>query len=508
MQKQWAPLKSSSPYSRAFTIVELLIVVVVIAILASIVIISYNGISQRAKQSAAASAAEQAAKAVLNFATLNAEVFPTTLPAAGVSNDTNTTYEYAYNNTAKTYCITATFQSVSYYISNASPNPVAGVCPGHLGGGPVGPWTDIAAGSEHSCGIYQGLAYCWGRDYNGALGTGTAGHRLLPTAVSTAGVLAGKTVTDIDAGPTQSCAVADGAAYCWGDNSDGEVGDGTTTNRSTPTAVSTAGVLGGKTVTRVDVGANYACALANGAVYCWGSDGYAGLGNGAGGSSTTPVAVDTSGVLSGKTITSIHAGWRSACAIATDGKAYCWGTSSYGAVGNDPAAGAASPVQIGVNGVLAGKTVTATGGGEFNGCAVASGAAYCWGNGALGNNSYSGSTIPVAVDVSGVLAGKTVTDASIGGQGCVVASGAAYCWGSNTNGSLGNGTNTDSPVPVAVSTAGVLAGKTVTKISTDYYGHTCALASGQAYCWGNGGYGRLGNNVGSSSNIPVQVTNP
>lgn len=119
----------------AFTIVELLIVIVVIAILATITIVSYNGISLRAKQSAAATAAQQAAKKVMNYATINTDQYPTFLTDAGVSGDSSTNFEYTFDNTAKTYCITATYQGVSYYVSNIVTLPTAGLCSGHTGGG-------------------------------------------------------------------------------------------------------------------------------------------------------------------------------------------------------------------------------------------------------------------------------------------------------------------------------------------------------------------------------------
>src|SRR5690606_41023107 len=126
---------------------------------------------------------------------------------------------------------------------------------------------------------------------------------------------------------------------------------------------------------------------------------------------------------------------------------------------------------------------------------------YCWGSGSsgkLGNGSTDSSSVPVAVSTSGVLAGKTVTDISVGSSSaCAIADGSAYCWGQNIVGGLGNGSRVDSSVPVAVSTSGVLAGKTVTDISAGQ--HACAVADGEAYCWGSGNSGRLGNGSTDSS---------
>lgn len=115
-----------------FTIVELLIVVVVIAILAAITIVAYNGISNRAKSSAASSAVQQATKKVMTYATANAEQYPATLTDAGIVDGT-TTFQYRVNNTSdpKTFCITATTQNVSYYSSSTQTIPTAGACAGH-----------------------------------------------------------------------------------------------------------------------------------------------------------------------------------------------------------------------------------------------------------------------------------------------------------------------------------------------------------------------------------------
>ena len=118
---------------KGFTIVELFIVVVVIAILAAITIVAYNGIQNRAKASALQSTASQATKKVMSFAVLNADQYPANLAAADIANNGNTTYQYSVNNSTnpKTYCVTATASTLSYYSSNTQTAPIAGACPGH-----------------------------------------------------------------------------------------------------------------------------------------------------------------------------------------------------------------------------------------------------------------------------------------------------------------------------------------------------------------------------------------
>ena len=120
----------------------------------------------------------------------------------------------------------------------------------------------ISAGILQSCAIEHGKAYCWGFSDNGGLGNGATTQSAVPVAVSARGVLAGKTLTQIGTGIDDACALdAAGAAYCWGDNTFGQLGDGGTTDSGVPVAVSTSGVLAGKTLTQITISDEDACAL-------------------------------------------------------------------------------------------------------------------------------------------------------------------------------------------------------------------------------------------------------
>ena len=258
-----------------------------------------------------------------------------------------------------------------------------------------------------------------------------------------------------------------------------------------------------------------ACAISlSNRAYCWGSGSSGQLGNNSTTNSSIPVAVNTTGVLAGKTIKQISAGTSHTCAIASDDKAYCWGAGSSGQLGNSSTTNSLIPVAVNTTGVLAGKTIKQISAYGFHTCAVASdNKAYCWGRGdlgQLGNNSTTNSSIPVAVNTTGVLAGKTIKQISAGSfHTCAIASdNKAYCWGSGTSGQLGNNLYTNSSIPVAVNTTGVLAGKTIKQISNGS-SHTCAIASDdKAYCWGSGSFGALGNNSAANSSVPVRVYAP
>jgi alpha-tubulin suppressor-like RCC1 family protein len=441
--------------------------------------------------------------------------------------------------------------------------PVAVTTSGVLAGKTL---TQITAGNSHTCGLdASGTAYCWGSNGNGQLGINSTTRSLVPVAVTTSGVLAGKTLTQITAGYAHTCALdAAGLAYCWGANGNGQLGNGGTTSSLVPVAVTTSGVLSGKVLTQISADENgmYTCALdAAGAAYCWGAASFGQLGNG-GVSSTpgVPVAVVTTGVLAGKTLTQIATGSGSTCAVASTGAAYCWGQGVNGELGNGSAANSSAPVAVTTSGVLSGKLLTQVSLGtnfacalDFSGaaycwglntsgqvgnpatatrflvptavtsqaaisagykhsCTISSGKAYCWGDnsdGELGNGSTTSSTVPVAVVASGVLAGVTLTQITAGFFfTCALSTtGAVYCWGFNADGELGNNSTTNSSVPVAVTTSGVLAGVTVTQITADSGFNACALGSnGAAYCWGKNSDGQLGNNTVTSSSVPVAVT--
>jgi len=321
---------------------------------------------------------------------------------------------------------------------------------GVLGGKTI---TAISQGSSFICAVASGQAYCWGTNWAGQLGNNSTTDSSTPVAVNTSVALSGKTVTAISAGSDFACAIASGQAYCWGHNGYGQLGNNSATDSSIPVPVDTTGVLAGKTITAISTGKNFTCAIADSQAYCWGGNSDGQLGTWAA-NERIPLAVDTSGVLGGKAVTAISTGSAHTCAVAS-GQAYCWGRNANGQLGNNSTTTIDVPVAVSTADALSGKTVTAISTATYNTCAVASGKAYCWGYnyyGQLGNNSTADSLIPVAVDTSNMLSGKTVTAISSGySHSCVIADDQVYCWGSNTYGELGNSSTTSSYVPVAIS---------------------------------------------------------
>ena len=334
------------------------------------------------------------------------------------------------------------------------------------------------------------IAVTWGTNSYGALGDGTWTSRPLATAVDATGALAGKNVTAVDTGGQQgnTCAVASGAAYCWGSGSGGILGTGSNVSSLTPAAVNATGALAGKTVTAISVGGFHVCAIASGKAYCWGDNYYGQLGNGSNVDSSLPVAVATNGVLAGKTVTSISTRYNHTCAVA-DARAYCWGYNYYGQLGIGLTTNSSTPVAVNTVGALAGKNVTGIATGSSHSCAVAGGTVACWGannNYELGNNTNVTSYVPVAV------VGITGTATAIAaGQisNCAIVADAVSCWGYRY---------TRIAAPIA---PGLMKGK-VTAVAVGSM-HGCGLADAKVYCWGN--YTRIGEGLTVSRETPVAV---
>ncbi len=354
-------------------------------------------------------------------------------------------------------------------------------------------------------------ASAWGGNSSGQLGNNSTTYSSVPVGVMTTGVLRGKTVLAVAAGQFHSIALcSDGTVAAWGNNGSGQLGNNSTTNSAVPVAVTGSGVLAGKTVVAVAAGSLHALALcSDGTVAAWGSSYYGQLGNDTTGSSSVPVAVSRSGVLSSKTVVAVAAGGGHSLVVCSDGTVAAWGDNSDGQLGKSGTYGARVPVAVTSTGVLAGKTVLAVAAGDAHSLALCSdGTTVAWGNnggGQLGNNSTTRSSVPVAVTNTGVLAGKTVVAVAAGRSHSMAlcSDGTLAAWGNKNWGQLGDIIVTNSSVPAWVPRNGALFGRTVVAIAAGDY-HSMALCSdGTVAAWGLNDRGQLGNNNTDNSAVPV-----
>lgn len=324
-------------------------------------------------------------------------------------------------------------------------------------------------------------AYCWGENTYGQLGDGTTNER--PTPVPVAGGLFFRQVTT---GTDYTCGIAlDDLTYCWGANHAGQLGDETTTQRLTPTRVHASGLR----YRRVTAGSSHTCGeTGDNRAFCWGTNftGQLGTGTDTGpevcgefACSTRPVAV-----TGGRRFVQVSAGALHTCGVTSLGVAFCWGDNRGGQLGNGTATGpeecrfaACSTTPVRVAGGLQFRQID---GGSEHTCGVTSdNRAYCWGQnyrGRLGTGTFNQSQL-TPTTVKGGVRFRVVSAGSFSTCG-ITPDNVAYCWG--YGGYLGDGTTTDRRLPVPV-----VGGLHFRRVDVGPNFRTCAVSTENvAYCWG------------------------
>ncbi|RYX81681.1 hypothetical protein EON83_23075 [bacterium] len=375
--------------------------------------------------------------------------------------------------------------------------------------------TFIATGTAMAAVPAGGTPYAWGANDLGQLGNGANANSSVPVKTLTTGVLAGKTITQIAEGSNFTVALcSDGTLASWGNNGNGELGNGTTTSSNVPVLVNRSGVLAGKTVTQIAAGNSFCLVLCSDKkVYSWGLNSSGQLGNATNTNSSVPVAVSTAGILSSKNVEAISAGGSHAMVLCEDKTLVVWGNNAQKQLGLGLGNSTVNePTTVNTSGTLQTRTASKLAAGyDFSLVTCTDGSLVSWGNndgGQLGTGSAGGTvSLPTLVSSSGVLSGKTVTAIAAGYGHCVAlcSDGNIATWGYNGAGQLGNGSTTNTATPVLVNRAGVLASKTVIEIAAGL-SHTVALCTdGTVADWGNNSNGELGNNSTTSSSSPVLV---
>lgn len=349
----------------------------------------------------------------------------------------------------------------------------------------------LVVGTDHNCALTDAEElYCWGGNGDGQLGDGTKTDRPTPILIASPGAA----FRQVSPGAYHTCAVTTGhEAYCWGGNGDGQIGDGTTTRRKMPTLVS-----GGLDFASISARGLHTCAITtSGDTYCWGDNEYGQHGN-----NTIDDAALPAPAATGLALASVLAGDEYTCGLTATDALYCWGSRSWGRLGDGRTAVALSPVAL--TGGLAVDQIDA--GAYDHSCAATQGAtsAYCWGlnvDGQLGTGDFETRTDPVAVAAgTDTIFAMTVAG---GSMSCgITGAGRAFCWGGNWGGQLGDGTSDNSATPVAVAAP---AGVTFTKLDASYE-HVCALADdGDVYCWGYNSDGQVGDGTFVDAFAPEKI---
>jgi alpha-tubulin suppressor-like RCC1 family protein len=370
---------------------------------------------------------------------------------------------------------------------------VCGMGESCIGGACVACASQVALGAYHTCARkVDGSLWCWGLNDSGQLGDGTTVNKSSPAQVTALGT----TVAEVALGERHTCArKTDGTLWCWGYNIFGQLGDGSTTNRSSPVQVTALGT----TVAEVALRGLHSCARkTDDSLWCWGYNIYGQLGDGTTTDRSTPVAVTTLGA----TVAEVALGSRHTCARRTDATLWCWGRNAYGELGDGTTTNRSTPVEVTVLGTTVAEVALA----GHHSCARKNDATlWCWGQNASGQVG-DGTTVQKNSPVEVTALGATVALPAAGeDHTCARKTDATlWCWGYNFYGQLGDGTTTNKSTPVEVTALGTTVADAALGST-----HSCARKTdGQLSCWGYNAYGQLGDGTTTSKATPTAIACP
>ncbi len=385
---------------------------------------------------------------------------------------------------------TQTLQATSTGLTSVNVNAVVGSALTNI--------VQLSAGDQQVCATNSvGAIYCWGADGSDQLGIPGYGANYSPSPLLVPA--SGKVWAQAASGYITGCGrTTAGAAYCWGDNEYGSLGNGSTTSTATPTAVASSGQVWAQLVG----GSYFNCGRTTANVaWCWGDDYYGELGDG--GSvieHDSPIMVAGGLQFTQLSTSGVDGDGYTVCGLTSDGSAYCWGYNGYGEFGDGTTTDENVPTAV-----AGGHHFASIAAGAYHTCGVLLGGAgtMCWGYngyGELGDGTTMDQLTPVMVQTSLTFVQVTAGyETSCG----LTATGAAYCWGSGDYGEIGNGAYDDSNDPTAVAGGHVFAQLT----SGDEF--TCgATTGGLVYCWGDNSYGQLGNDIDNWNDLPSLVGGP
>ena len=412
--------------------------------------------------------------------------------------------------------------------------------------------TRVVSGSFRTCALMSNNVWCWGDPKKmGTLGDGTNNKANVPVKVRQVGDMKYGKIIDIFTAQFHSCVLTELSGvrrvYCWGSNDKGQLGNGQSGNgKYSAVPVKVGGDIVGKNVTAIGGTGDVSCAIADGKIYCWGSNEEGELGYNAPSRPTLspyPVPVATGGdpywrLQPGyKAVKLSTSGTRSQtmCAIMDTGIAYCWGQAEFGQTGSTAFASYynyGQPVRVTV---ISNVTDISQDGYSYEAthlafhysraphvCAIASGKVYCWGgagDGQSGDSAYDDTTYRTYTapkEVKG-LPGVPKRIAVGLGQSCALVELSdgkhkVYCWGANELGQLGVGVNktasqllySRTPQPVHVGPGGLPSSEDVVTLAAGANRSCAIMTNKRAYCWGLNTDGQIGDGTRENRFSPTE----
>jgi len=352
----------------------------------------------------------------------------------------------------------------------------------------------------------EGRLFMWGDNYKGKLGNGSTSNQYAPIDITSQFNLnSEEMISSVSLGDSHSAAItSEGRLFTWGYNYHGQLGDNTTTDRDTPTDITSQfGLNGEETMISVSLGAYHSAALSSeGRLFVWGWNNYGQLGNGTTTDQMTPTNITSQFSLNAEeTITRVFLGDYHSSAITSEGRVFTWGYNSKGQLGDNTTTDKLLPTditsQLNLN---IGESVISASLGEEYSCAVTSlGRLFTWGNntfGQLGDTSTTNSSTPTDITVQFELNNEEmIVSASLGGDhsSAITSVGRIFTWGYNFSGQLGDDTRTNQHTPKDITSQFTLsAGETILSVSLGRKSSSAVTTLGRTFTWGYNAVGQLG----------------
>jgi alpha-tubulin suppressor-like RCC1 family protein len=364
-----------------------------------------------------------------------------------------------------------------------------------------------------TCGMTKsGKLYCWGDNTCGQLGDGTFTSRLDKRPIAQGEVPTTTTFTQIVKGWLHMCALGDdNEIYCWGDNQYGQLGDGAFDNRNIPTKVNKGAIPASAKITSISTAYYHTCALTqDDKMYCWGQNDLGQLGDGTTDNRSLPVEVNRGNIPTSVRIRSLQTGWKHSCVLAGDNNVYCWGRNTLGQLGDGTTTHRSSPVLVIQGQRDPSYNITQLSVGAHYACIKDTDSkAYCWGrnvDGELGSGITSNyETSPVAI-AQGVMPDQNIKTIMAGywSTYAISSDDKLYAWGHNGDGSLGDGTTINRNTPILVSLP-YSSGVNISHTNFWWRSARVTVSNGHHYIWGLNNHGQLGDGTQTSYHTPTHI---
>jgi alpha-tubulin suppressor-like RCC1 family protein len=367
----------------------------------------------------------------------------------------------------------------------------------------------VALGYQHTCATSNGKLLCWGGNYDGQLGDGGINDRYTPVII-VLGNVSTRNAVQLAVGYTNTCAISDDdKLFCWGNNQFGQIGDGTTITRYVPTTTVDLGNVSTRYAVQVSLGFQHTCAISNDdKLFCWGYNAAGQLGDGTTTARYTPSTSIVLGNDPTRYAVQVSLGYHHTCAISNDNKLFCWGDNGYYQVGDGTYVSPSIPTIINLDNDPTRYAVRVALG-AYHTCAISNdNKLFCWGDNATGQiGDGTTNTIrstPTLVDLNDPFTTtRYAAQLAVGDSfTCVISNdNKLLCWGSGYYGRLADGTYTDSPTPTIIILDAADTSRYAAQVSLGF-GHACAISNDdKLFCWGYNQWGQIGDGTFGTTNV-------